>query len=208
MDSSSPRLWLGPRLVLASKSAGRAALLSSAGLSFEIDPPSVEERAIEEEFLRAGGQPSALAGRLAKAKALAVSARNPSALCLGADQTLALGDRVLHKPSNKAVAKGHLEALAGRTHRLISAFCFVRDGEALGEDADEASLTMRPLDERAIRTYLALVGEAALASVGAYQIEALGAHLFEKIKGDHSTIVGLPLLKVLAWLRGQGYLAL
>ena len=208
MDSSSLRLWLGPRLVLASKSAGRAALLSSAGLSFDIDPARVDERQIEEEFLRAGGEPSALAGRLAKAKALEVSARNPSALCLGADQTLILGDRVLHKPPNAAVANGHLEALAGRTHRLVSAFCFARDGEALVEEVDEASLTMRPLDERAIETYLALVGDAALASVGAYQIEALGAHLFEKIEGDHSTIVGLPLLKVLAWLRRQGYLAL
>ena len=208
MNSPSPRLWLGPRLVLASKSAGRAALLSSAGLNFEIDPASVEERAIEEEFFRAGGESGALAGRLAKAKALEVSARNPSALCLGADQTLTLGDRVLHKPSNMAAARGHLEALAGRTHRLVSAFCFARDGEALGEEVDEASLTMRPLDERAIGTYLAFAGDAALRSVGAYQIEALGAHLFERIEGDHATIVGLPLLKVLAWLRGQGYLAL
>lgn len=208
MNSSSLRLWLGPRLVLASKSAGRAALLASAGLDFEIDPARVDERAIEEEFLRAGGEPAALAGRLAKAKALEVSVRNPGALCLGADQTLTLGDRVLHKPPNMAAAKGHLEALSGRTHRLISAFCFTRDGEAFGEGGDEASLTMRPLDERAVGTYLNLAGDAALASVGAYQIEALGAHLFEKIVGDHSTIVGLPLLKVLAWLRGQGYLAL
>lgn len=208
MNSSPPRLWLGPRLVLASKSAGRAALLSGAGLNFEIDPASVDERAIEQEFFRAGGEPGALAARLAKAKALEVSARNPSALCLGADQTLTLENRVLHKPSNMAAAKSHLEALAGRTHRLVSAFCFARDGETLGEGADEASLAIRPLDERTIETYLALAGDMALASVGAYQVEALGAHLFERIEGDHATIVGLPLLKVLAWLRSRGYLAL
>lgn len=208
MNSSPPRLWLGPRLVLASKSVGRAALLASAGLDFEIDPARVDERAIEEEFLRAGGEPDALAGCLARAKALEVSARNAGALCLGADQTLTLGDRVLHKPLNLAAAKGHLEALEGRTHRLVSAFCFARNGEALGEEDDEASLTMRPLDQRAIKSYLALAGEAALASVGAYQIEALGAHLFERIEGDHATIIGLPLLKILAWLRRQGYLAL
>jgi len=208
MNSSSLRLWLGPRLVLASKSAGRAGLLSSAGLSFEIDPASVDERAIEHEFLHAGGAPDALAGRLARAKAFDVSARNPGALCLGADQTLTLGDRVLHKPRDMAAAKDHLQALAGRTHRLVSAFCFARDGETLGEGADEAFLAMRPLADQAIETYLALAGETALASVGAYQVEALGAHLFERIEGDHATIVGLPLLKVLAWLRGGGYLAL
>ncbi len=208
MDSPPPRLWLGPRLVLASKSAGRAGLLSSAGLAFEIDPASVDERAIETEFFRAGGAPGALAPHLARAKALDVSARNPGALCLGADQTLALGDRVLHKPRDLEAAKDCLQALMGRSHQLVSAFCFARNGEALGEGADEAFLTMRRLDERAIGTYLALAGEAALASVGAYQVEALGAHLFERIEGDHATIVGLPLLKVLAWLRGQGYLAL
>jgi septum formation protein len=208
MNSSSPRLWLGPRLVLASKSAGRAALLSSAGLSFEIDRASVDERVIEHEFFRAGGAPGALAGRLARAKALDVSRRNPGALCLGADQTLLLGDSILHKPQDIAAAKGHLQALAGRTHRLVSAFCFARDGETLSEEADEAFLMVRPIDSHAIEIYLALAGEAALASVGAYQVEALGAHLFDKIEGDHATIVGLPLLKVLAWLRGQGYLAL
>jgi septum formation protein len=182
--------------------------LSSAGLDFKIDPAHVDERAVEEEFLGAGGEPAALAGRLANAKALEVSARNPGALCLGADQTLTLGDRVLHKPPDMAAAKAHLEALAGRTHRLTSAFCFARDGEALGDGADEASLTMRMLDERSIGAYLALAGDSALSSVGAYQVEALGAHLLEAIDGDHTTIIGLPLLKVLAWLRGQGYLAL
>jgi septum formation protein len=98
--------------------------------------------------------------------------------------------------------------LAGRAHRLVSAFCLARDGQALFKAADEARMTMRPLDPGAISLYLSLAGEAALASVGAYQAEGLGVHLFERIEGDHATIVGLPLLPVLAWLRRQGYLAL
>ncbi len=115
---------------------------------------------------------------------------------------------MLHKPRDMAAAERHLQLLAGRTHQLASAFCFARGGEALFEESEVARLTMRPLDTRAIKTYLALAGETALGSVGAYQVEGLGAHLFEEIDGDHATIVGLPLLKVLAWLRLQGYLAL
>ncbi|HLJ72332.1 MAG TPA: Maf family protein [Roseiarcus sp.] len=205
---SPPPLWRGPRLVLASSSAGRAALLRSAGLDFAVDPARLDERAVEEEFRRAGGAASGLAARLAEAKAIEVSARHPGALCLGADQTLTLGERVLHKPKDMAAARDHLQLLAGRVHRLISAFCFARNGRALFQAADEARMAMRPLDPGALSLYLSLAGEAALASVGAYQAEGLGVHLFERIEGDHATIIGLPLLPVLAWLRRQGYLAL
>jgi septum formation protein len=207
-DKIQRRLWLGPRLVLASGSAARSAILKGAGLDFGIDPAKIDERSVEEEFLKAGGAPADLAACLAKAKAVEVSARSGDALCLGADQTLTLDDRILHKPQNLVGAENHLRLLAGRTHRLTSAFCFARNGVALFEAAEVASLTMRALDERAIGLYLALVGETALTSVGAYQVEGLGIHLFEKIEGDHTTILGLPLLRVLAWLREQGYLAL
>jgi septum formation protein len=182
--------------------------LKSAGLAFDIDPARIDERALEEEFLRAGGAPSGLAAWLAKTKAIEASTRNRDALCLGADQTLTLGERILHKPRDKAGAESHLKDLAGRTHRLNSAFCFARNGAPLFEAADAASLTMRALDDAAIRLYLALAGDAALTSVGAYQVEGLGVHLFAEIEGDCATILGLPLRLALAWLRKQGYLAL
>jgi septum formation protein len=208
MEQTPSRLWLGPRFVLASGSASRKALLQSVGLPFDVDPARIEERDIEEQFFGEGGAARDLAVRLAQAKAVEVSLRNGGALCLGADQTLTLDDDLLHKPKTMAEAARHLRLLAGRTHELASAFCFARNGEALFTAADVAILTMRALDERAIALYLAIVGEAALASVGAYQVEGFGAHLFEKIEGDYPTILGLPLMRVLAWLRSEGYLAL
>jgi nucleoside triphosphate pyrophosphatase len=202
-------LWLAPyRLILASASASRRNLLASAGLAFDIDGARIDERAVEEEFLRQGGAPDDLAQRLARAKALEVARRNPQALCLGADQTLSIAGRILHKPADLMEAARQLHALAGRSHSLISAFCFARGGAALFESKEVANLTMRPLDERAIRLYLALAGPAALSSVGTYQVEGLGVHLFEKIEGDHATVLGLPMIRVLAWLRAQGCLAL
>jgi septum formation protein len=207
-SDAQPRLWLGPKLVLASGSASRKALLRSAGLAFDIDPAKIDERSVEEKFLRAGGAPLDLAAHLAKAKTIEASVRNRDALCLGADQTLTLGNHILHKPKTMAEAASHLSLLAGRTHQLASAFCFARNGVILFAAVETASLTMRALDERAIALYLALVGETALTSVGAYQVEGLGVHLFEKIDGDHATILGLPLSPALAWLRSKGYLAL
>jgi septum formation protein len=208
MEQKRPQLWLGPRLVLASGSASRKALLQSAGLPFDVAPAMIDEREAEEKFLGDGGIARDLAACLAEAKAIEVSLRCRDTLCLGADQTLTLGDDLLHKPTTMADAVSHLRRLAGRTHRLVSAFCFARNGVALFATSDAADLTMRALDERAIALYLALVGETALTSVGAYQVEGLGAHLFEKIEGDHATIIGLPLRLVLIWLRSEGYLAL
>jgi septum formation protein len=208
MEQKHPQLWLGPRLVLASGSVSRKAILQSVGLPFDVDPAKIDERDAEEKFLSKGGAAGDLAICLAEAKAVEVSLRNRDALCLGADQTLTLGDDLLHKPKTMAEAASHLRRLSGRTHRLASAFCFARNGDVLFASSDAADLTMRALDERAIALYLALVGEVALASVGAYQVEGLGAHLFEKIEGDHTTIIGLPLKLVLTWLRSKGCLAL
>lgn len=207
--SSPPSLWIGrEKLVLASKSASRRRLLESAGLAFEVEPADIDERALESAFLAAGGESEALALALARAKALEVSARRPGAPCIGADQILTLEGRLLHKSETMESAARTLRALSGRTHRLTSAFAIARGGRILGEGQERADLTMRALDSRQIALYLACAGPAVLASVGVYQIEGLGVHLFDAIDGDHATILGLPMLKLLARLRGEGMLAL
>jgi septum formation protein len=126
---------------------------------------------------------------------------------VGADQTLALGARLFSKPANRAQAAGQLRALAGRTHELHSAVAVVRDNKILFSDVAVARMTMRRLDDNAISAYLDAAGEAVTASVGAYQLEGLGVHLFERIEGDHFTILGLPLLPLLEFLRSQRLLA-
>ena len=205
----TPSLWIGPSpLILASKSASRRALLGAAGLPFEVEPAGIDERGVED---RLGPQDEAgigLAVALARAKALAVSARRPGALTLGADQTLTLDGQPMHKAPTRAAAAAALQAMSGRSHRLASAFALARDGVVLAEDGDSAEMTMRALDATQIARYLDIAGPAVLASVGAYQIEGLGAHLFESINGDYATILGLPMLKLLAALRGLGLLAL
>jgi len=207
--SPPPSLWIGQeKLVLASKSAGRRRLLESAGLPFVVNPADVDERALEQARVARGESGETVAAALARAKALSVSARWPGAPCLGADQILTLDGRPLHKSETPEAAARTLAALSGRVHKLTSAFALVCDGRLLDEDQDSAELVMRPLDARQIDLYLACAGPAALASVGVYQLEGLGQHLFEKIEGDHATIVGLPMLKLLACLRRQGMLAL
>ena len=205
----APTLWIGPApIVLASKSASRRALLAGVGLPFEVEPADIDERAAEEALIQRGEAGSGLALALARAKALAVSARRPAALTLGADQTLILDGKAMHKAPTRAAAAEALAAMSGRTHRLVSAFALARDGAILAEDADSADMTMRALDAGQIARYLEIAGPAVLASVGAYQIEGLGAHLFTSISGDYATILGLPMLKLLAALRGLGLLAL
>jgi len=202
-------LWIrSERLVLASQSASRRRLLASAGLDFDVEPADIDERALEREWLARREPKEALALALARAKALAVSQRRPGALCLGADQTLSVAGRLLHKSPTPEAAAGALAALSGREHRLTSAFALARDGRIVDEDLDSASLTMRALDAEAISLYLAIAGPEVLTSVGVYRIEGLGVHLFESIVGDHTTVLGLPMLKLLACLRGAGALAL
>jgi septum formation protein len=202
-------LWIGPaKLVLASKSASRLHLLESAGIEVAVEAAAIDERRLEQEFLAGGGAPAGLAAALARAKALDVSGRRPRALCLGADQTLLLDGELFHKVGDSDAAAQSLGKLAGRTHVLTSAICVARDGAVLFEAAPNALMTMRQLGESAIRLYLAAAGLAVLSSVGAYQVEGLGIHLFETIEGDQSTILGLPLLVLLKWLRSQGLLAL
>jgi septum formation protein len=202
-------LWISAvRPVLASKSATRQLLLENAGIVVDVEAAGIDERALEERFLESGGSPSELAAELARAKALDVSARRPRALCFGADQTLLLDGCLLHKPGDMDAAEQSLNKLAGRTHVLNSAICVARDGAPLFEGAQSARLTMRALGERAIRRYLVVAGPAVLSSVGGYQVEGIGVHLFEAIEGDHFAILGLPLLTLLEWLRANGFLAL
>ncbi len=199
-------IWRGAKpLILASQSRARQALLAGAGIVFEAIPAELDERAVQ----RASGlsAPGDIAALLAREKAISVSSHHPGRLVVGADQILALGERLFSKPADRAQAAGQLQALAGRTHELHSAVAIVRDGETLFADVSVARLTMRPLDDGAISAYLDAAGDAVLASVGAYQVEGLGVHLFEHIAGDHFTILGLPLPPLLAFLRGQALLA-
>jgi septum formation protein len=194
------------RLVLASGSATRRTLLAGAGLPFETARPEVDERAVEAATSERA--PEAIARALAAAKAREVSARKPDAWVIGADQILSLDGRLIHKSRDRAAALATLRALSGRTHRLTSAFALARGGEIVAQASEAADLTMRALDEAAIGRYLELAGEEVLDSVGVYRWEGFGAHLFERVEGDHSTILGLPMLKLLAALRGVGALTL
>lgn len=208
MTSSFPFWNPAHELVLASKSSSRRALLEAARIPFSVDTPEVDERAIEEGLTSEGRSGEDLSLILARAKAVDVSARRPGALCLGADQVLTLEGAVLHKPRTLDEAEAHIERLSGKTHVLSSAFAIARDGRVIGDGQDAAKLTMRPLDRARISLYARVAGAAILSSVGAYQLEALGVHLFERIEGDHTTILGLPMLKLLAWLRQEGALSL
>ncbi|MER8752631.1 Maf-like protein [Mesorhizobium sp. M1050] len=192
------------KIILASGSPFRKAMLVNAGVDVEAIPAEIDERALEAPLQDSGVSPEDVALVLAEAKATEVSERRPGALVLGCDQTLSLGDEVFHKPADREGARRHLLALSGKTHQLNSAAVLVRDGAVLWRHVGIASMTMRKLDPAFIGRHLARVGAKALGSVGAYQIEGEGIQLFDKIEGDHFTIVGLPLLPLLAELRTLG----
>nr|WP_321981044.1 Maf-like protein [uncultured Cohaesibacter sp.] len=188
-------------LILASKSQARAQLLSNAGLSFETSVAQIDERAAEQPLLAAGASPADIATLLAQVKATEVSVRNPGALVIGADQTLGFGDKRFNKPEDDAAARRQLLELAGQSHQLNSAVSCAKDGEILWSHVSTATLTMRPLSPEEIGRYMARVGDQVRSSVGCYQLEGLGVQLFEKIDGDYFTILGLPLLPLLGYLR-------
>jgi septum formation protein len=202
-----PALWTLPDpLLLASTSATRLSLLVGAGLPVETQASGVDERAVEEA---AGAlDPASLARRLAAEKATAVSRRHPERIVLGADQVLDCGGTVLHKPGAREAARTQLQALSGRSHALHSAGALAVGGQVVESFVAGAHLTVRPLTEEAIGLYLDLAGPEVLQSVGVYQVEGIGIHLFEQVEGDHSTILGLPLLPLLSGLRRLGCLAL
>jgi septum formation protein len=200
-------LWRGKQpLILASQSRARQALLANAGIDFDAVPADIDERGVQQ----ASGlsEPGEVAALLAREKSLAVSAHRPGRTVVGADQTLALGRRLFSKPIGRAGAAQQLRALAGHSHELHSAVAVARDGKILFEAVDIAGMTMRRLGEADIDAYLDEAGAAVTSSVGAYQLEGLGVHLFERIEGDHFTVLGLPLLPLLAFLRSERLLAL
>ena len=180
-------------------------MLVAAGIPVELRPADIDERAIE---ARAGERdPAQAALLLAQEKALAASAISPGRIVVGADQTLALGTRRFSKPKDRDGSRAQLQALAGQTHALHSGVAVARDGAIAFSHVDTARLTMRPLSEAFLDAYLDAVGVDAYASVGGYQLEKLGIHLFERIEGDHFTILGMPLLPLLTYLRRAGLLA-
>jgi septum formation protein len=198
-------LWLSPQpLVLASQSKVRRALLEAAGIPVEARPAHLDERAIEQGVT---GGPGDVALTLAREKARTVAAMSDRPLIVGCDQTLALGERRFSKPADRAAARDQLLALRGRTHELHSAVCVCRNGGVTFGHVSVAKLTMREFSEAFLDRYLDAAGANVTASVGAYQLERTGIHLFDKIEGDHFTILGLPLLPLLDELRREKVLA-
>ncbi|MDR6658039.1 Maf family protein [Tardiphaga sp. 20_F10_N6_6] len=200
-------IWRGVQpLILASQSLARRELLANAGITFDAMPADIDERGIQQKSgLKAPGEIAAL---LAERKAAFISLRHPGRYVLGADQILALGDRMFSKPAGREQAAEQLAILAGRTHELHSALAVVCDGATLFSNVSVAHMTMRKLDDAAINAYLDAAGDKVTTSVGAYQLEGLGVHLFELIEGDHFTILGLPLLPLLSFLRGEEMIAI
>ena len=195
-------LWRGKDpLILASQSRARQMLLANAGIGFQAVPADIDERAVQQASGLAA--PGDIAALLAREKALWVSSRHPGKHVVGADQTLALGDRLFSKPAGREQAAEQLRALAGHAHELHSAVAVARDGKILFAETAIARMSMRPLSEAEIKVYLDAAGEAVTSSVGAYQLEGLGVHLFDRIEGDHFTVLGLPLLPLLAFLRSE-----
>ncbi len=191
-------------LILASQSETRKTLLIDAGLNVETVPADIDERAIQKNSGLTDA--SAIASLLAFEKARHVSAKHSGRYVVGADQTLALGERLFSKPDNRNAAVIQLQALAGQTHQLHSAVNLFKDGRSLFDHTSAASMSMRKLTVAEIAAYLDAAGTSVTTSVGAYQLEGLGAHLFERIEGDHFTILGLPLLPLLGYLRSENLL--
>lgn len=194
-----------PPLILASSSKIRARLLEAAGLAFIVEPPGLDEAAMREAI---GGDdaldPQDVAEVLARAKAEAVSELARAAFVIGADQVLAFDDKIMSKPDSMETARSELLDLGGKTHTLHTAVALAQGGETVWSHADISTLSMRELSPQFIGRYLAAAGEEVLSSVGAYQLEGLGAQLFKKIEGDYFSILGLPLLPLLDALRREG----
>lgn len=200
-------IWKAPAIpVLASQSPTRRKLLADVGIDVEAVSPNVAERAIEKQLREACVGAAGVARELARAKAEAVSHLYPRRWVIAADQTLEAGGEQFHKPDDAAEARLQLRALSGRSHELHAAVCCTFNGAVEFETVETAVMSMRPLSDRFLTDYLALAGPSVSSSVGGYQLEGLGLHLFEAVDGAHSTILGLPLLPILAFFRSVGAL--
>jgi septum formation protein len=192
---------MGSPLILASGSAARQTLLKNAGLEFAAVPAHVDERAIEESLPLAGKDPVSVARHLALAKAVEVSGRYPGAFVIGCDQTMSLGDRIFHKAASLEEARATLISLRGKAHFLNSSVCLVLDGELLWSEVSRACMQVRDFSDDFLDRYVTRNADSILSSVGCYQLEGEGVQLFDAIAGDYFTILGLPLLPLLAALR-------
>jgi len=197
----------GKELVLASASASRASILRAAGIAFEQKPARVDEDALKESMRLDGANAGETALALAVLKARRISAQNPEAFVIGADQLLDCAGVWFDKPKDRDGAAENLHALSGKKHELATALCVMREGASLWTHIARPALHMRVLNDDMIEAYLDAAGDQVLSSVGAYQLEGLGAHLFERIEGDWFSILGLPLLPLVAFLRENGILA-
>ena len=193
-----------PEVVLASASRSRLELLRRAGLQLRAEPARIDEAEVKTSLRAEQADAAAAAETLAELKAVKVSRRVPGALVIGGDQILECEGRWFDKPPDRAGAAAHLRALGGKTHTLATAACVVRDGIRIWHHREAPRLTMRPLDEAFIESYLEAAGPEVLETVGAYRLEGLGAQLFTKVSGDYFTILGLPLLPLLGFLREHG----
>jgi septum formation protein len=194
-----------PPLILASTSKSRARILEATGLAFIVEPPGLDESVMRQAVSGEGSlTPHDAAEVLARAKAEAVSDLARKAYVIGGDQVLALGKTIFSKPDSMEAARRQLLDLSGKTHNLHTAVAVATNGETIWADTQIATLTMRKLSPEFIGRYLAAAGEEVLSSVGAYQLESLGALLFEKIDGDYFSILGLPLIPLLDTLRREG----
>ena len=193
-------------IILASNSSGRAALLEGAGISFTKQAADLDERAIEETLTVDGvcPDPVDVALVLARAKAEYISMGQGDAYVIGADQVLALDDKIFEKPATMEIARNNLLKFRGRTHYLHAGVCVARNGETIWQHVETASMTMRDFSTDFLADYLAVAGDSVKTSVGAYRLEETGIHLFDKIEGDYFTILGLPLIPLLDFFREQG----
>ncbi len=191
-------------LILASASASRQMLMRNAGLIFSSIPAEIDERAIDARLETEGAMPETIALELAKAKAIAVSRLRPDAFVIGSDQTMSLGTRIYHKAKAMAEAHSNLLSLSGKTHTLNCGIAIAKNGEILWATVSIAEMTMRDLSADYVSRYLEKAGSQVLSSVGAYQLEGEGIQLFHSIEGDYFTVLGLPLLPLLAQLRELG----
>ena len=195
-----------PPLILASESASRQALLHSAGIIFTARPAHIDEVSIKQTARAEGATAENLAILLAELKATRISAGAPDAVVIGADQILVCDDVWFDKPISREQAGEHLRYLRGKTHSLVTAIVCMRSDKRLWHHVVQPRLTMRPFSDAFLEEYLALEGDAVLRTVGAYRLEGPGVHLFERIEGEHSAILGLPLLSLFAFLRQHGVL--
>jgi septum formation protein len=194
------------QLILASASPARAGMLAAAGVRFEQRPAAVDEAEVKEALRADGVAPGDAALALAELKARRIANQAPSRLVLGADQILTCEGRWFDKPRERAEARAQLATLAGRRHELWTAAIVIRDDARLWHEIAQARLWLRPCSDAFLTAYLDALGDLALGSVGAYQIEGLGAQLFARIEGDRFAILGLPLIGLLECLRVHGVL--